>query len=87
MLKIISLMLVIAPKTAKRFNYSWEMLLKYYIITFGPYKKQVAVYNKKDIDSIRIQVSKLLNAYNRNKNDENFTDTLFILNKLENFKN
>lgn len=87
MLKIISLMLVLAPKTAKRFNYSWEMLLKYYIITFGPYKKQVAVYNKKDIDSIRIQVSKLLNAYNRNKNNENFIDTLFILNKLENFKN
>ncbi|SYV95956.1 Uncharacterised protein [Mycoplasma putrefaciens] len=61
--------------------------MKYYIITFGPYKKKVALYNKKEIDAVIIQINKLLSSYKRSKNKDDFIDTLFIINKLENFKN
>ncbi|WP_434325589.1 hypothetical protein [Mycoplasma leachii] len=87
MLKTISLILSLVPSIAKRFNYSWELILKYFIITFGPYKRKKALYDKKTINEVSYKISKLLSNFKHVKNKEDYSQTLLIIYKLENFKN
>ncbi|UZK63919.1 hypothetical protein MNF30_03055 [Mycoplasma mycoides subsp. capri] len=87
MLKIISLILSLVPSTARRYNYSWELIVKYFIITFGPYKRKKALYDKKTINEITYKISKLLSNFKHVKNKDDYSQTLLIIHKLENFKN
>ncbi|ATZ21773.1 hypothetical protein [Mesoplasma tabanidae] len=86
MLKIISLTITIDPKTPKAFEYSWETLLKYYIIAFGPYKKNMMSYTHKDLELIEFKVNKLLTQYKKLKQKEKVVDSIGVLYKLQHFK-
>ncbi|WP_026389735.1 hypothetical protein [[Acholeplasma] multilocale] len=87
MLRVISLVLALEPKAARDFGYAWQMLVKYYIIAFGPYKKQVPVYDKNSFKKIEAKVEKLLDQYEWLKQKDKVIDSLYLIYKLANFKN
>ncbi|ASZ09300.1 hypothetical protein CK556_03020 [Mesoplasma chauliocola] len=86
LLKIISLTITIDPKAPKTFEYSWESLLKYYIIAFGPYKKNMMAYTLKDMEMVEFKVNRLLTQYKRLQQKEKVVDSIGIFYKLHNFK-
>ncbi|WP_031542957.1 hypothetical protein [Mesoplasma photuris] len=87
MLRIISLILTIEPKSAKMFGYSWENMVKYYLVAFGPYKKSKHVYDRSDLKLIENKVNKLLTQYKTLKQKEKVIDSLYLISKLSSFKN
>ncbi|AUF83646.1 hypothetical protein CXP39_02430 [Mesoplasma syrphidae] len=87
MLRTLSLVLSMEPKTARQFGYSWQILIKYYIIIFGPYKKQKAVFDVKTFKIIETKISNLLEQYEFLKQKELVIDSLYLIYKLANFKN
>ncbi|WP_027063163.1 hypothetical protein [Mesoplasma seiffertii] len=87
MLRIISLVLAMEPKSARQFGYSWQIFVKYYIIAFGPYKKQKAVFDNKTFKTVEAKINKLLNQYEFLKQKELVIDSIYLIYKLANFKN
>ncbi|AVN59142.1 hypothetical protein CG002_02750 [Mesoplasma florum] len=86
MLKIISLTITIDPKAPKAFDYSWENLIKYYIIAFGPYKKSMMSFTNKDLELIEFKINKLLTQYKKLQQKDKVVDSIGVLYKLHHFK-
>ncbi|ATZ18227.1 hypothetical protein [Mesoplasma melaleucae] len=86
LLKIISLMITIDPKAPKVFEYSWEILLKYYIIAFGPYKKNMMIFTNKDFEIIEFKINKLLTQYKKLQQKDKVIDSIGVIYKLQTFK-
>ncbi|WP_106078973.1 hypothetical protein [Mesoplasma coleopterae] len=86
MLKILSLTITIDPKAPKTFEYSWETLIKYYIIAFGPYKKNMMSYTYKNLELIEFKINKLLTQYKKLQQKEKVIDSIGVLYKLQHFK-
>lgn len=86
LLKIIALTITIDPKAPKVFEYSWETLLKYYIIAFGPYKKNMMIFTHKDFEVIEFKINKLLTQYKKLQQKNKVIDSIGIIYKLQHFK-
>ncbi|PPE04362.1 hypothetical protein EELLY_v1c00360 [Entomoplasma ellychniae] len=85
MLRTITLLICIDYKAPKAFNYSISEIIIYYLLSFGPYKKNMNLFQSKDIEQIESKVAKLLIQYKKLKNKNLVLDTLGVINKLQNF--